>query len=165
MHEMSPIRSSQESSVVKRLDSLLRTLIRDFGIENSIRIIEAKKNWHTLFSEPISCHMTPYRVTEGVMFLNVDSPVWLQELTYLKKDIIEKLSPYDIKDVRFKLGKVPKKAGSGIRDQGFSVKKLSPEEVSYTEKMVSPIIDEELRGTVKRALEKSISSGKTKERL
>jgi len=162
---MSPFRQGQKGSVVKRVDSLLRTVVKDFGIENNIRIVEAKKNWHTLFDEPISCHMTPYKVSEGVMFLNVDSPVWLQELNYFKKDIVERLSPYDIKDVRFKLGKVPKKAESGTRNQDFSVKKLSPDEVSYIEKTVSQIIDEELRGTVRRALEKSIVSRNIKAKL
>ncbi len=106
--------------------------------------------------------MVPCKITEGVILLNVDSPVWLQELNYFKKDIIEKLSPYGIKEVRFKLGGVSKKTGSGVCNQGFRVNKLTPEEVSYIEETVSLIIDEELRGTVRRTIEKAISSKKTK---
>jgi hypothetical protein len=162
MYEMPPLRQSQEGSLVKRVGSLLRPLVREFGIESSIRFIEIEKNWHTLFNEPLSHHMVPYKITEGVILLNVDSPVWLQELNYFKKDIIEKLSLYGIKEVRFKLGQVSKKTGSEACNQGFRVNTLTPEEVSYIEETVSLIIDEELRGTVRRTIEKAISSKKTK---
>jgi hypothetical protein len=96
------------------------------------------------------------------MLLNVDSPVWLQELNYFKKDIIEKLCPYGIKDIRFKLGNVTKKAGLEARNQGVSVKTLTPEEISYIEKTISQIFDEELRVTVRKAIEKAIFSRKAK---
>ena len=162
MYEMPPLRQCQEGSLVKRVDSLLRPLVKDFGIESNIRFIEVKKNWHTLFNEPLSCHMVPYKVTEGVMLLNVDSPVWLQELNYFKKDIIEKLCPYGIKDIRFKLGNVTKKAGFEARNQGVSVKTFTPEEISYIEKTISQIFDEELRVTVRKAIEKAILSRKAK---
>jgi hypothetical protein len=162
MYEMPPLRQSQEGSLVKRVDSLLRPLVREFGIESGIRFIEVKKNWHTLFNEPLSCHMVPHKMTEGVILLHVDSPVWLQELNYFKKDIIEKLSPYGVKEVRFKLGQVSKRTGTEVCNQSFRLNTLAPEEVSYIEKTVSQIIDEELRGTVRRTIEKAISSKKIK---
>ena len=147
---------------MKRVDSLLLPLVRDFGIESNIRFIEVKKNWHTLFSEPLSCHIGPCKMTEETILLNVDSPVWVQELNYFKKDIINKLSPYGIKDVRFKLGYVSKKAGAEACNQVPGVKAFTLEEVSYIEKTVSKIIDEDLRLIVKKAIEKAISSGKAK---
>jgi hypothetical protein len=162
MYEMPTLRQSQEGSLVKRVDSLLRPLVRGFGIESSIRFIEIKKNWHMLFDEPLSRHMMPCKMTEGEILLNVDSPVWLQELNYFKKDIIEKLSPYGIKEVRFKLGQVSKRTGPEVCNQSFTLNTLTPEEVSYIEKTVSQIIDEELRGTVRRTIEKAISSKKVK---
>jgi hypothetical protein len=158
MYEMPSLRQRQEGSLVKRVDSLLSPLVKDLGIESNIKFIEIKKIWHTLFSEPLSCHMVPYKMIEGAILLNVDSPVWLQELNYFKKDIIKKLGPYGIKDVRFNLGKVPKKARSEDCNRVHREKALTPEEVSYIEKAVSQIIEEDLRVTVKRAIEKAISS-------
>jgi hypothetical protein len=150
---------------VKRADSLLFPLVRDLGIENSIRLIEMKKKWHHLFNEPLSSHMAPYKLSEGEILMHVDSPVWLQELNYFKKDIIEKLSPYGVKDVRFKLGKVSTKTGSIVSSQGLSVKRLTAEELFYIEKTVSQIDDEELRETVRRTIEKAITSNRTKVKL
>jgi len=162
MYEMSAFWQSQKGSLVKRVDSLLGPLVRDLGIEDGLRLVQVKKNWHTLFNEPLSSHMTPYKLTQGALLLNVDSSVWLQELNYFKKDIIEKLTPYGINDIRFKLGKVSKKTESGVCDQGYIIKTLTPEEVSYIEKTVCQVMDEELKGTVRRAIEKSISSRQTK---
>ena len=150
---------------MKKVDSLLRPIVRDFGIESDMKFIELEKNWHILFNEPLSYHMSPYRITEGVILLNVDSPVWLQELNYFKRDIVGKLSPYGVKDIRFKLGKVSIKNGAGIRNEGSGAKTFTPEELSYIEKTISHIADKELRGTVRRAIEKSISSRKTEAKL
>ncbi len=162
---MSPLGKSKESSLVRKIDSILFPLVRNLGIESSVRCSEVKKIWHTLFNEPLSCHMVPYKMTEGVILLNVDSSVWLQELNYFKKDIIEKLSPYGIKDVRFKLGKVSQRLESGFCNQTVGEKPLTPEEASYIEKTVSHIIDEEIRETIRRVIKRAISSGKTKVKL
>jgi hypothetical protein len=150
---------------VKRADSLVFSLVRDLGIENSIRLIEIKKNWHNLFNEPLSSHMAPYKLSEGEILLNVDSPVWLQELNYFKKDVIEKLNPYGVRDVRFKLGRVSKIIKSGVQSQKSRVKPLTTEEISYIQKTVSQIDDKELRETVRRTIEKAITLNKTKVRL
>lgn len=150
---------------MKKVDSLLRPLVRDFGMESDIKFIELKKNWHILFNGLLVCHMSPYRLTEGVILLNVDSPVWLQELKYFKRDIVGKLSLYGVKDVRFKLGRVSMKDGAETRDEGTGAKTFTHEELLYIEKTISRIADKELRGTVRRAIEKSISSRKTEAKL
>lgn len=150
---------------MKKVDSLLRPLVKDFGMESDMKFIELKKNWHILFNGPLLYHMSPYRLTEGVLLLNVDSPVWLQELNYFKRDIVGKLSLYGVKDVRFKLGKVLMKDGAETRNEGTGSKTFTPEELLYIEKTLSHIADKELRGTIRKAIEKSISSRKTEANL
>lgn len=149
---------------MKRADSLVFSLVRDLGIENSIRLIEIKKNWHNLFNEPLSSHVAPYKLSEGEILLNVDSPVWLQELNYFKKDVIEKLSPYGVREVRLRLGRVSRIIKSGVQSQKSRIEPLTTEEISYIEKTVSQIGDKELRETVRRIVEKAIILNKTKVR-
>ena len=52
--------------------------------------------------------MRPYFFKEGILYCYVDSPVWNQQYSLLKKEIIEKLNDgYDKKkivDIRFKVG-------------------------------------------------------------
>lgn len=150
---------------MKRADSLLIPLVRGLGIEDGTKLIELRKNWNNLFNEPLSYHMSPYKLSEREILLNVDSPVWLQELNFYKKDIIEKLSPYGIRDIRFRLGRVSKRTKSEVESRKLKVERLTTEELSYIEETVSQIDDEDLRETVRRTIEKAITSNKTKVRL
>jgi hypothetical protein len=147
---------------VKRTDDLLLPLIKNLGIENCIKLAEIHKNWYNLFKDPLSLHMSPCKLSEGEILLTVDSPVWLQELTYFKGDIIKKLSPYGVKDVRFRLGRVSKKTGIRGKGQGSEVRPLTTEECSYIEETVSQINDKKLKETVKKAMKKALITKQVK---
>jgi hypothetical protein len=152
---------------VKRADSLLVPLIRDLGIKDDIRLSEIKKNWYNLFNKPLSYHMSPFKFSNGELVLNVDSPVWLQELNLRKEDIIKKMTSYGVKDIRLRLGRVSMKTTSEIKRKSTTIgkaiaKPLTSEELSYIEDTVLQISDKELRETLKRTIEKALASGRTK---
>ncbi len=146
---------------VKRADSLLSPVIRELGIEESVKLAEIKKTWHNLFNKPLSYHMSPFKLSEGEIFLNVDSPVWLQELNFYKEELIRKMSSYGVRAVRFRLGRVSKK--SEVRSQKSEVRSLTHEELSYVEETVSLIDDHVLREALRRTIEKALTSGRTKQ--
>jgi hypothetical protein len=147
---------------MKRADSLLIPFIRDLGIEDGVKLAEIRRNWYNLFDKPLSYHMSPFILSRGEVLLNVDSPVWLQELTFYKEDIIKKMSAYGVKAVRFRLGRVSRNKQSTVSSQQSAVKQLTNEERTFVRDVVSKIGDDLLKGTLKTAIEKSISSGKTK---
>ena len=147
---------------MKRADSVLIPFIRELGIEDGVKLAEIRRNWYNLFDKPLSYHMSPLILSKGDILLNVDSPVWLQELTFYKEDIIKKMSSYGVKAVRFRLGRVSRNKQSAVSSQQSAVKQLTNEERAFVRDIVSKIGDDLLKGTVKTAIEKSISSGKTK---
>lgn len=144
---------------MKRADSLLNPFIRELGIEDGVKLAEIRRNWYNLFDKPLSYHMSPFILSKGEILLNVDSPVWLQELTFYKEDIIKKMSSYGVKTVRFRLGRVSTKVKSGIQGWKSRVKQLTTEELSYIEETVSKINDEKLKETVQKAMKKSFATG------
>ncbi len=144
---------------MKRADSLLTPFIRELGIEDGVKLAEIRRNWYNLFDKPLSYHMSPFILSKGEILLNVDSPVWLQELTFYKEDIIKKMSSYGVKTVRFRLGRVSIKVKSGIQGQKSRVEQLTTEELSYIEETVSKINDEKLKETVQKAMKKSFATG------
>ncbi len=148
---------------VKRADSLLIPVVRELGIEDSVKLAEIKKTWHNLFNKPISYHMSPFKLSNGEIFLNVDSPVWLQELNFYKEELIRKMSSYGVRAVRFRLGRVSTKATSEVKSKKPGVKPLTTEELSYIEETVSLIDDQALRETLRRTIEKALTSGRTKQ--
>jgi hypothetical protein len=138
---------------VKRTGSLLGPIIKRLGIEDGVRLIRIKNDWHKLFDRPLAIHMSPSRLSEGELLLNVDSPMWIQQLSYYKREIINKLSFYGVRDVRFRIGKiVSKKEG---RSAG-PLTEISSEDRIFISGLVSGISDGELKEAVKGAAEKSL---------
>jgi hypothetical protein len=150
---------------VNRVDSLLGPFIRELRIEDGIRFAKIKMNWHNLFDKPLSYHMSPSVLSGDEIVLNVDSPVWLQELNFYKEDIIKKLSAYGVKAVRFRLGTLMTSTSRGRVSKKSEVRKPTREDLSYIENTVSKIDDEALRETFRRTIEKAITSNRGKVRL
>ncbi len=95
-----------EESLVKRIGALIAHLVREMGMEEAVRFEEIKKKWEDIFGEPLSLHMYPSRLQRGELLINVDSPLWLQQLSFLKTQIIRNLAPFEIRDIRFRIGKL-----------------------------------------------------------
>jgi Dna[CI] antecedent DciA-like protein len=158
MHQVPAVENREKSCLMNRADSLLGPFIKDLGIEDAVRLDEMKRNWNTLFREPLSFHMSPAVSSGGELLIIVDSPVWLQELNFYKEYIVKKLNLYGVEAVRFRLGRVPASVRSIARSEGPRFKQLKAEEHSYIEEIISGIGDSELRGRVKKAMEKYLSN-------
>ena len=98
--------------------------------------------------------MFPAALNEGELLLHVESPAWMQQLKYYKKEIIRKLTSYDITDVRFRLGKITKTRLK--KETQKPMRSLSSEEVSFAASLVADIRNEELKNSIRKAVEKSL---------
>jgi hypothetical protein len=144
---------------VKKAGSLLGPLIRELGIEEDVKLAGILKDWQSLFGKPLADHMIPYKFSQGEMLLHVDSPIWLNELNFCKRDIIKKLKQFGVREVRFRIGKVKAEVSA---KQKMENRKLTSLEMKYIEETVSGVADSGLRETVKTAMEKAVASGRTK---
>ncbi len=143
---------------MEKAGSLLEPLVKRLGIESGVRLSQIKKDWHTLFEKPLSLHMSPSRLTERELLLNVDSPIWIQQLNFFRKDILTKLSRYGVREIRFRIGKIyPMKVCEEPRPKPSE---LSSEDASFIECMVDHISDVELRNAVRAAARKSLRTKK-----
>jgi hypothetical protein len=140
---------------MEKADSLLGPLLRNLGIEEGVRLSRIKNDWHCIFEAPLSLHACPSRLSEGELLLNVDSSIWIHQLSFLKKAIIEKLAKYGVKDLRLRIGKIqPKKQQRQTRRAAA----LSSEDALFISELTSSISDEDLKTAVRGAIEKSIRS-------
>ncbi len=161
MHQVSEVRTYKEG-FVKKIGSLIAPLVREIGIEEAVRFGEIKKKWKELFKEPLSLHMYPSRLSNGELLINVDSPLWLQQLTFLKTQIIKNLTSFQVKDIRFRIGKV---TGPQTRETG----NLPPERTALKsdalrqiEDTVEGMEDGVIKESIRRAMEKSLTTKRTK---
>jgi len=139
---------------MKKAETVLGPMLKQLGIENGVRLQRIRNDWPDIFEKSISPHMFPAALNEGELLLHVESPAWMQQLTYYKKEIIRKLSSYSITDVRFRLGTITKKKQK--QEAQKPMRTLSSEEVSFAASVVADLSDEALKDSIRKAIEKSL---------
>lgn len=84
------------------LDSLMKTL----GIEKNIEQYQIFNVWNSIVGEQIAKVAQPERIHNGVLIVAVSNAPWRTELTFRKKEILEKihstLNSTSITDIRFR---------------------------------------------------------------
>ncbi|MBI4691160.1 MAG: DUF721 domain-containing protein [Nitrospirae bacterium] len=138
---------------MKRTDSLLAPLLKNFKIEDTVRLSRIKSEWQNIFEAPVSLHTSPAFLKEGELLINVDSPVWLQQLSFYKEDIIKKLQGFNVRAVRLKLGRVlsEKKKDKVMPKRNV----LTENEMVFINETTTLIHNHELRDSIRKAIEKS----------
>ncbi|MFN3395281.1 MAG: DUF721 domain-containing protein [Thermodesulfovibrionales bacterium] len=141
---------------MKSLAEIISPILRESGLEEGVRFSLLKNRWDDLFREPLSLHLYPVSLREGELLVNVDSSVWLQEVTVHKEELLNVLKPYCVKGIRFRLGKVFFKQRH--RKQGANreyERELSSQHLGFIDEVVRSVTDNELRDAIRATIEKS----------
>jgi predicted nucleic acid-binding Zn ribbon protein len=89
----------------ERLQSVLERVIKRRGWEKRLKETNLLNSWNKLFSPPVSEIAKPLRIESGKLFLQVTEPVWKNELSFLKPEILKKLNQYSgdevVKEILF----------------------------------------------------------------
>jgi hypothetical protein len=144
---------------VKQVASLLNSLFRNLGIEDRVRIGFLQKEWRSVFNEPLSLHTYPADIKDGELLVNVDSPAWLGQLKFFKADMIQKLQAYNVKEIRFRQGRVFHGKGQeaeGKTDPRQKDKEIPDSDLQWIDQTVSAITDADLKEDIKKTIEKAL---------
>ncbi|MBI5639039.1 MAG: DUF721 domain-containing protein [Nitrospirae bacterium] len=141
---------------MEKTDSLLKPILKKLGIADGVCLSRIKTEWDNIFTEPLSSHMFPSKLFEGELLLNVDSPIWMHQLGFYKQEILKKLRRYGIRDVRFSLGRIPRKKGS--EQPPKNTRCLTPRDITFIDEIISGITDNDLKEAVREAAKKSLQS-------
>jgi hypothetical protein len=153
---MSEVRGRQEGSVVERAGSILLPALKRLGIEEGVRLERIRTDWDSLFAKPLSAHMFPSTFLDGELLIAADSPIWMHQLNFLRNEIMGKLSPYGVRKLRFRVGRMTRKKEGSKEDMNRPGKGLSEEDSVFIRNLVSGVGDEELRSAIMAAAEKSL---------
>ncbi|HIJ60899.1 MAG TPA: DUF721 domain-containing protein, partial [Nitrospirae bacterium] len=66
---------------------VLKRLAKELAIESAIKLSELEAKWEKIFDESLTKHIYPSDIKDDILYINVDSPIWIQELTYMKKEL------------------------------------------------------------------------------
>jgi len=74
------------------IGSILKRVLRRKGWERKLKEYQAVNLWEVTAGEAISGHTRPLRCEDSKLFVQVESPSWRNELTFLKPRLIQKLN-------------------------------------------------------------------------
>ncbi len=86
------------------IQKTLTKVLKRFHVKDieSIRIFAA---WDRIAGEKLAAHCQPVRIDRSILYVEVDDPIWLAQLKYMKLDIQARITEFlekeTIKDVRF----------------------------------------------------------------
>ncbi len=78
--------------VVESLDRILREFVRKKGYRKSLVRYRALSVWYDVVGEELGKHTKPLRIKDGILKVGVTSPGWSQQLSFLKRQILERLN-------------------------------------------------------------------------
>ena len=95
---------------MQRVSKILDKLIRQYGLEGKMNEYMLADKWESVVGTIIASHSYPAGIHYKKLYIIVDSPVWLQEISFYKEDLIDKVNKYFgkniIKEVYLKTGQM-----------------------------------------------------------
>ena len=146
--------------------SILASIFKNIGMEDSLTLARLQREWTTLFDEPLSLHIYPASLNNGILVVNVDSPLWLQQLKFFKQAILKKLEAYKINTIDFRHGSANlsrrshtgKHHGMSTDEQtGHPQKALSEADVTWIDQTLATVNDPGLQDSIRNALQKALT--------
>jgi len=92
---------------LKPLGNFLPRVLNKMGLAERLTQQKAVILWSKAVGQDIKKQTIPNRIEQGILYVSVSNPVWVNELVYLKSGIIKKLNDLigqeAVKDIKFYL--------------------------------------------------------------
>lgn len=141
------------------LQEILRKLAKNYGIEGGAILNSIRRNWKDIVGKTIAIHTAPDTIKNRTLSIKVDTPQWMHHLSFFKEDIIEKLKSYNVKDVRFRIGRLSQTIEKTSKQDDII---LSDDDQRYLENTIHSVKDEELKEKFKSLISHGLTKGKFK---
>jgi hypothetical protein len=142
---------------INRLSVTLVKMLKAQGLESRLQEYRIFGQWEKAVGKVIARHAQPCSLRGKKMTLVVDSPAWMQQLSLLKPEIVEKvnrrLGHNAIRDIMLKLGEVAPGAGEASEDLPVRAD-LDRDEREKIKNALQGLHDPEIREAVRRVMEK-----------
>ncbi len=73
------------------LKKVLETVMQERELACDTEAYRVFFQWPEIAGRKVAEHTRPTRVKDGVLYLEVDDHLWLAQLKYMKKDLLEKI--------------------------------------------------------------------------
>jgi predicted nucleic acid-binding Zn ribbon protein len=91
---------------IQSLGDALRALVQSLGIEKQVEQYKVFEIWNNVVGEQVAKVAQPERIHNGVLIVSVNNAPWRSELTFKKREILEKIhlqtNSNSITDIKFR---------------------------------------------------------------
>ncbi|HPQ80493.1 MAG TPA: DUF721 domain-containing protein [bacterium] len=120
------------------------------------------ERWEDIAGKAVAEHARPARWQGKALVVRVENPSWMQELSFLKQKLTEKIRSEfpasEIRSIKLELGELPPAPKRIRREPAAAKKPLCKDEREFIERSVERIGDEELKEIAKRAMSRSFET-------
>lgn len=153
----------------ERVGTLLKQVLGERGMSDRLSRYQTWLIWDKLVGEQIARRARPLRFRQGVLEVQVDHPVWMQQLQMLKPQILAKLHQHlpdaDITDIYLRKAPNPtatKQPEPEPEPPQWQQAQLTKEELQQIDRQLESIDNQELRAEMSRffSLQKRLNKGR-----
>ncbi len=140
---------------MRRIGTGLKGIVRRLGLEDATRLHGIKARWGELLGAPLSEHLEPGFVSGAMLHVTVDSPLWLEQARFYSEEILKRVRPLGIGELKFKPG--TGRRNMPARPSGAAgLRPLTADELDSIEQYVGPVRDEGLREIMRGIMVKAL---------
>jgi hypothetical protein len=136
---------------LKDLKTILGTMLRTMDSPPQREQFRVWDIWEEVVGPQIAGKTRPEALRNGVLVVSVTSSVWMQELSFMKQKILDRinqtLASRTIREIRFKLGDI-QQAGAGCDEEPLP--QLTEEEQEVIAQHTASIEDQGLRESLQK---------------
>ena len=146
------IRDDMREKTKIQVASILPGVLRDRGWQAQMELHAIFLHWANVVDESVSSHCQPLKIVKGVLWIEVENSVWLQQLQFQKVSVLKSINNFygekKIRDVRFVLPQLSLQAQAKEHSVRFAAP--PPEELKQFEEQACCIEDEATRNALVR---------------
>ena len=146
---------AKKDSQVERLGDVLAMSLKRLQLGPRLDEHGVWPIWNDVVGEPIARNAQPEKIRNGTLFVKVASPVWMQQLQYMKAMIVERINQRlkadTVKNIFFIVGRIDADNAKGPPPP-VPPQPAVPTDRQLDEQYFESVADPELRQAFKRLL-------------
>ena len=163
-------RRRTHTAKIERLGDILGNVLKKRKLSLNLSLDPEFKRltaaWNNVVGDRIVAHTRPEKLQRDTLFVSVSDSVWMQQLHFLKQDILGKINQLldgkAVKNIHFSLGDVPPPA-AGNKPAPDDIRPLKARDRKMIEENAAAIADPELRDIVKKVMTREIARRRSRE--
>jgi hypothetical protein len=149
------VKMPKKDSPVERLGAVLEKSLKRLELAPRLDEYGVWPIWNDVVGKPIARNAQPEKIRNGTLFVRVTSPVWMQQLQYMKEMIADKLNQRlkgdVVRNIFFVVGRVD--GGTAVQEPAAAASsETAVREPQLDERFLESIQDPEIRQAFKKLL-------------